>query len=133
MRRAPEQVDAEVGSRGTHTDVWGFATTMLHLATGQLPYAGLTQVQMVSAVLKQRPPAVPDTLPAWLGQILRQCLTFDIAQRPRVPQLLEVIATSCMYTAQAKMKMVHNVLHNDVAELSCTAAILRWLLPTNPC
>ena len=68
MFRAPEQADAEFGDKGTHTDVWGFASSMLHLATGQLPYAGLTQVQMLTAMVKQRPPAVPDTLPAWLGQ-----------------------------------------------------------------
>ena len=92
--RAPEQVDAEFGSRGPHTDVWGFATTMLHLATGQLPYAGLTQVQMLTAMLKQRPPAVLDTLPAWLRQLFRQCLMFDMAQRPLVSQLLQVSSSN---------------------------------------
>ena len=93
--RAPEQTDAEFGERGSHTDVWGFATTVLHLATGQLPYHGLTQMQILGAMARQRPPAVPDTLPAWLQRILTQCLTFDIAARPSVQQLLQ--ARSCLY------------------------------------
>lgn len=35
---APEQVDAKFGVRGPHTDIWGFAACVLHLATGQQPY-----------------------------------------------------------------------------------------------
>ena len=64
--RAPEQVDADFGLRGTHTDVWGFATCTLHLATGQLPYLGLSEIQIVSAMLKRRLPSMPASLPTWL-------------------------------------------------------------------
>ncbi len=90
MHRAPEQVDAEFGSRGPHTDVWDFATCLLHLATAQQPYKDLTMVQMVTAMTKGRPPAVPPTLPAWLQHLLTQCLSFDIPARPSVLQLLQV-------------------------------------------
>jgi len=88
--RAPEQTDAEFGARGPHTDVWGFGTTLLHLATGQQPYKDLTLVQMVTAMTKARPPAVPNTLPACLHLILQQCFTFDVTKRPSVQQLLQV-------------------------------------------
>ena len=88
--RAPEQVDAEFGLSGTHTDVWGFATCILHLATGQLPYQGLSQAQMVSAMLDRSPPEVPTSLPVWLQQALRQALTFDTAARPSVALLHQV-------------------------------------------
>ena len=88
--RAPEQTDPELGARGPHTDVWGFGTTLLHLATGQQPYKHLTLVQMVTAMTKARPPAVPDTLPAWLQHILQQCFSFDVTKRPSVQQLLQV-------------------------------------------
>ena len=83
-------MDAEFGLRGTHTDVWGFATCILHLATGQLPYQGLTQMQMVSAMLKRRTPEVPSTLPGWLQLALKQCLNFDTAARTSVAQLLQM-------------------------------------------
>ena len=88
--RAPEQADAEFGSRGRHTDAWGIAACILHLATGQQPYLGLSMFQMVSAMLKSRPPDVPNSLPEWLQQVLKQCFSFDAAKRPSVSQLLKV-------------------------------------------
>ncbi len=83
-------MDKEFGLRGSHTDVWGFGTSMLHLATGHLPYEGLSAMQMVSAMSKRRMPEIPNSLPAWLQQALKQCLSFDSAARPSVSRLLEV-------------------------------------------
>ena len=60
------------------------------MATGQLPYQGLTPPQMLTAMIKQRPPAVPETIPDWLQQLLMQCLAFDVAARLAVTQLLQV-------------------------------------------
>ncbi len=88
--RAPEQVDAEFGLRGTHTDVWGFAITVLHLATGHLPYQGLTHLQIMFAMSKGRAPEVPSSLPVWLKEAVTSCLTFDTAARPSVSQLRQV-------------------------------------------
>ena len=88
--RAPEQVDPDFGKQGTHTDVWGFAACMLHLATNQMPYHDLTMVQMVSAMVKQRAPKPPGGWPAGLQQALGQCFSFDAASRPSVPQLQQV-------------------------------------------
>ena len=88
--RAPEQADADFGPRGSHTDVWGFATTILHLATGQLPYNGLSQFQIMTAMIKKKPPSVPEALPGWLQHLLRQCLSFNVAERPSVAQVLQV-------------------------------------------
>lgn len=87
--RAPEQTDAEFGTRGTHTDVWGFAATVLHLASGQLPYNGLSPYQIMGAMMRQRSPAITDALPPWLQQILLQCFSFDVAARPSMLQLLQ--------------------------------------------
>lgn len=88
--RAPEQADAEFGVRGPHSDVWGFAATMLHLTTGEQPYKGLTAVQLLTAMIKGRPPSVPDALPPWLQPLLQQCFSFDVTKRPPVLQLLQV-------------------------------------------
>ena len=96
--RAPEQADADFGIRGPHSDVWGYAATLLHLASGQLPYADLSQMQMLSAMYKRRPPDVPVSLPAWLRKMLQQCLSFDTAARPSVADLLEV-GTCLAHTA----------------------------------
>lgn len=91
--RAPEQTDSDFGPRGSYTDVWGFATTILHLATGQLPYSGLSQFQIMTAMIKKRPPFVSESLPEGLQSLLKQCLNFDIAQRPSVAQLSQVSFT----------------------------------------
>ena len=89
--RAPEQADPDFRSRGSHTDVWGFATTILHLATRQLPYQGLTWPQTLTALtIKRRPPTVPATLPEWMRHLLDSCLSFDVAARPSAAQLLQV-------------------------------------------
>ncbi len=90
--RAPEQVDDEFGLTGSHTDVWGFGTSMLHLATGHLPYEGLSPMQMASAMSKRRMPEILNSLPDWLQQALKQCLNFNSAARPSVSRLLEVDA-----------------------------------------
>ncbi len=88
--RAPEQADAEFGVRGPHTDMWGFAACVLHLATGQQPYHALTHLQLVSAMLKRKLPEVPNGLPSWLQQALQQCLSFDPAARPSASRLQQV-------------------------------------------
>ncbi len=89
--RAPEQADAELGSKGPHSDVWGFAACMLHLATGQPPYHGLSQHQMLTAMIKKRQPEIPASLPAWMQQALQQCFSFDTAARPSVSYLHQVL------------------------------------------
>lgn len=90
--RAPEQIDTEFGPTGSHTDVWDFAMTVLHLATGGLPHANLSDIQVVSAMLTGRHwnPAVSAALPNWLQQLLRQCLSKDSHERPSIPHLLQV-------------------------------------------
>ena len=88
--RAPEQADAKFGARGAHSDVWGFAATMLHLVTGEQPYKDLTIMQMATAMLKAKPPRVPETLPAWLQHLLKQCFSFDVTERPPVLRPLQV-------------------------------------------
>lgn len=92
--RAPEQADAELGSRGPHTDVWGFAACMLHLATGQPPYHNLSQLQMLTAMIKKRQPEIPTSLPAWMQQALQQCFSFDTAARLSVSRLHQVFFES---------------------------------------
>ena len=82
--------DGPFGLRGSHTDVWGFATTVLHLATGRLPYQGPTHWQIMFAMSNRRLPEVPFSLPEWLQEALTSCLNFDPAARTSVSQLRQV-------------------------------------------
>ncbi len=104
-------MDKEFGLRGSHTDVWGFATTVLHLATGHLPYQGLTHLQIMFAMSNRRLPEVPSSLPEWLREALSACLTFDIAARPSVSQLHQV---RC-----AQVKLLPNLFPSTV-QILCT-------------
>ena len=99
--RALKQADADRGPRGTHTDVWGFASCLLHLATGQLPYKGLSHNQTLSALLKSRAPEVPSSLPAWLQHALKQSLSFDAAARPTVAHLRQVGVVHLLANSEA--------------------------------
>ena len=120
--RAPEQTDATSGCQGSHTDVWGFAATVLHMATGQLPYHGLTPHQVLASMIKQCPPAVPDVNPRWLQQLFKQCFAFDVAARPTVAQLLQVsFASSTKHIAaqccQHKLTVQH--IHHVLGKANC--------------
>lgn len=119
--RAPEQADADFGPLGSHTDIWGFATTILHLATGQLPYDRLSQLQMIAAMMKKRPPTMPESLPGWLQQLLKQCHSFDIAQRPSVAQLLQACSNQyCLglnMRARARLVWIYRVILYDTTTL----------------
>ena len=116
--RAPEQTDEEeFGRRGSHTDAWGFAATVLHLVTGQVPYSSFTPMQIMGAMTKRRPPAVPDTLPPWLQNILRQCLSFDAAARPSVLQLLQV---SVRFSSRHTLMLDDSVIALEYIDCSTT-------------
>ena len=96
-----------------HTDVWGFAACIVHIFSGQQPYPGLSQLQIVSAMLKGRPPVIPSAFPEWLQQILKQCFSFDATARPSVLQLHQVHLTTsqntqaCLAVHAGRMTFTH--------------------------
>lgn len=96
-------MDVELGTQGKHTDIWGLAACVLHLVTGLPPYHDLTMMQTVSAMMRERMPHVPETLPEWLQLLLKQCFSFDAQERPTANQLLEVIW--CLHKAMLGLVM----------------------------
>ena len=119
LHRAPEQTDDEFGARGPHTDVWGFATTILQLATGQQPYKDLTLLPMVTAMSKDRAPAVPDTLPVWLQHILKSCFSGEVVKRPTVLQLLQVKPLSVWLIASCAACCCGDFIHATFTRCDC--------------
>lgn len=105
-------MDADFGAMSFHTDVWGFAACIMHIYSGQQPYPGLSQVQIVGAILKGRPPAIPSAVPEWLQQSLRQCFSFDATARPSVKQLHQVNHESLKHKqACFAVHVGHTTLH----------------------
>lgn len=65
------------------TDVWAFAASMLHAASGRLPYETGNVFQIVAAHRDRRVPDVAGAaLPYVLKELLSRCLTFDAPRRP---------------------------------------------------
>ena len=128
--RAPERMDGGFGPRGSHTDVWGFATIVLHLATGEQPYNGLSIMQILCAMMKYQSPAVPSTLPEWLQHVLLQCFSFDVAARPSAAQVLQVSSASpCDH-----LRCLH-VVNRDCASLIRSrfgCGLLFWCSDSRP-
>jgi serine/threonine protein kinase len=88
--RAPEQFTP--GHRPTNkVDIWGFASTLLHMLTGAPPWAHDTLLQICTAVgvAKQAPP-LPEGLPQQLEALLRGCFEADPARRPTAGAILKV-------------------------------------------
>ncbi|THD22321.1 putative Dual specificity mitogen-activated protein kinase kinase, partial [Fasciola hepatica] len=63
---APERIHPDQTANGydIRSDVWSFGITMIELATGEFPYPKWDSVfQLLTYVLKNDPPSVPERLP----------------------------------------------------------------------
>ena len=73
---SPEQIKAEWRDYGPWTDLYALGNLIWKLATGQLPFAGLTHADLLAAQLHREPPPfrarfdVPRELATWLRTLL---------------------------------------------------------------
>ncbi len=79
---SPEQVKgAPVDHR---SDIFSLGVILYEMATGKRPFGGASSAELISALLRDDPPAVSDvnaSVPRHLGRIIRMCLEKDPAQR----------------------------------------------------
>jgi len=72
---SPEQVQ---GKRIDHrTDIFSLGVIMYEMATGRRPFAGETQAEVVSAILRDAPRSIEETrpdVPGQFGRIITRCL-----------------------------------------------------------
>jgi eukaryotic-like serine/threonine-protein kinase len=78
---SPEQAKGRPVDR--RADVWAFGCVLFEMLTGQRAFAGENVVDVLSRVLQREPDfdALPPTVPARVGQVLRVCLRKDLKQR----------------------------------------------------
>ena len=79
---SPEQVRGEgVDHR---TDIFSLGVLLYEMASGQRPFGGKSSADLVSAILRDRPPSVTEIraeLPHHLGRVLQRCMEKDPEKR----------------------------------------------------
>ena len=72
------------------SDVWSLGITLIELAEGQNPYAGLSSAAVMKAILMSEPPALSSSKwPAEFVDFVSKCLTKDAEKRPSAAALLD--------------------------------------------
>ena len=81
----------EEGELNVMRDVWAAAATLCHAASGVMPFAGLTMMQVMRAVCDghKAPEVVRDVFPAEVEEMLRRAFAFDPADRPTAEDLMK--------------------------------------------
>jgi Tol biopolymer transport system component/predicted Ser/Thr protein kinase len=76
---APEQIRG--GAASPRSDLFSFGVVLYEMLSGKPPFGGPSSVEVMHAILKDDPPALPDTVPPPLGRIVRRCLGKDPDRR----------------------------------------------------
>lgn len=78
-------------------DVYSFAVLLWEMLTLQEPYRGMTQDQMVMAIIEKgaRPAIAPNYGPPKLIELIRKCWSEDTKDRPSFPQI-----TTALFSAE---------------------------------
>ena len=115
---APEAWDKDKVST-YKTDMWSLGCTVLELLTGEVPWSGLGQPEiMMEVVMKQQRPAFPDDLHADVKALLERCLSHDPEQRPSSQEFYE-----------EAQKLQRSVLGDEVVRALSPKElqVLRWV------
>ena len=73
------------------SDVWSLGISLIELAEGQNPYAGLSSVAVMKAILMSESPSLSSS--KWstaFVEFVDKCLVKDVSERWSVKELMEV-------------------------------------------
>jgi non-specific serine/threonine protein kinase len=79
---APEQIEAR--EQDHRVDLFSLGVLLYEMATGRRPFRGDSAPRVISAILRDTPPAVSEQRPAWpreLSRLIRRCLEKDPERR----------------------------------------------------
>ena len=80
---SPEQARGQIVDK--RADIWAFGCLLYELLTGRRAFGGGSVTEVLAAVLGSEPDwtALPAATPARVREVLRRCLTKDVAKRAR--------------------------------------------------
>ncbi|KAG8723789.1 hypothetical protein FRC09_001757 [Ceratobasidium sp. 395] len=79
-------------------DVYALGMTILEVVTGAIPYVGIKDISVITAIVSGRLPARPEHIPAaskdgnTLWMLLNHCWAFSPGSRPTASEVKEVVA-----------------------------------------
>jgi Tol biopolymer transport system component len=76
---SPEQVRGKEAD--PRSDIFSFGLVLYELLSGRRAFQGETAVEIMTAILKQEPPDLPDSVPRGVRQIVHHCLEKNPADR----------------------------------------------------
>ncbi len=76
---APEQLRGETAD--ARSDIWALGVVLFEAASGRRPFSGRSGFDLISAILRDPPPPLPDHVPAGLAAVIRKCISKDPAAR----------------------------------------------------
>ena len=73
------------------SDVWALGISVIEMAEGKNPFAGMTSAKIMNLVLNKSPPSLSSS--GWSSDLIdfvKKCLVRDVKKRASVDDLLEV-------------------------------------------
>ncbi|XP_072043457.1 uncharacterized protein [Amphiura filiformis] len=80
-------------------DIYAYGMLMLEIYTRELPFVGMEWQTLVFRVCGGEQPAIPESCPESLSDLMRQCWSMDLKRRPTIEDVIKVLS-SCVSIGQ---------------------------------
>ena len=115
---APEMLSNH-GVYNSKVDVYSFAIVMWEVLTGNYPYAGLDQQQIVAQVLvNDARPEIPDGAPQPYVDLMRRCWDRSPDVRPTFDQIIKILQTGTILLPNADKKQFLEYTSQFIGQVS---------------
>lgn len=86
---APEILDVRGPGYDEKSDIYSFGMVLWEIASGRIPFAGMTELQILRRIDMRETEEIPDSCPVQYANVIRSCWHQDPAKRPSIAEILE--------------------------------------------